>query len=343
MVNTMKLDTSLRAHNLREIPAAAKAAEEAGFDAVWTAEAGNDPFLPVALAAEHTSRVKIGTAVAIAFPRSPMATAYTAWDLAGLSGGRFILGLGTQVKGHIERRYSATWDAPVPRLREYIQSLRAIFECWSRGGAQLSYRGRYYNFSLMTPFFTPPRQDHPNLPIYIAGVNKHAIRLAGETCDGLHAHPFNSPRYLADFVLPNVERGLKQAGRSRRDFTVAATAFVIAGNNREEQERARAQVRRQIAFYASTRTYRVVLEMHGWGGVSDRLNEKAARGDWSDMAGEITDEMLDVYTVTGAWSDIGDRVRKRYEGLLDRVAFHVPYHAGMNEAEWRALARQFNG
>jgi len=339
----MKLDTTLISRKLSEIIPASKAAEEIGFDAMWTAEAGGDAFLPAVLAAEHTKRAKIGTAVAIAFPRSPMATAQMAWELAGLSSGRFILGLGTQVKGHIERRYGTKWEAPVPKLREYIQSLRAIFESWSKGGAKLSYSGKYYNFSLMTPFFTPAKHDWPNVPIFIAGVNEHIIRLAGEECDGLHAHPFHSPKYLADFVLPNVEKGLKKKGRDRRNFTIASIGFVIVGNTREEQERMRQQVRQQISFYASTRTYSIVLETHGWGAVSDRLNAKAAKGDWAGMASEITDEMLDVYTVTGTWDDIGDKVKKRYEGLLDRVAFYIPYQAGSNDAEWRRVAKQFNG
>ena len=208
----MKLDTGLSTRNLRDVPAAARAAETAGFDAIWIPEAGNDGFLPAALIAEHTRRIKMGTSVAIAFPRSPMVTAATAWDLAGLSEGRFVLGLGTQVKGHIERRYSTKWEAPVPRLREYILALRAIFKCWSEGGAKLSFQGKYYNFSLMTPFFTPARHNYANVPIHIAGVNEHIIRLAGELCEGLHAHPFNSPKYLREFVLPNVEKGLKKAG-----------------------------------------------------------------------------------------------------------------------------------
>jgi probable F420-dependent oxidoreductase len=338
----MKLDAMIMTHNLRGIPALAKAAEETGFDALWTVEAGNDPFLPATLATEHTTRLKVGTAVAIAFPRSPMATAYTAWDLAGLSGGRFVLGLGTQVKGHIERRYSTKWEEPVQRLREYIGSLRAIFECWSSGGTKLSYRGKHYNFSLMTPFFTPPRHDFANIPVYIAGVNERIIRLAGETCDGLHAHPFHSPKYLAEFVLPNIEAGLKKAGRSRKDFTISSNPFVIIGNSKEEQEKVRAQVRQHIAFYASTRTYRVVLEMHGWGDTSLRLNEKAAKGDWRGMANEITDEMLEVYAVTGTWDDIGQKLRRRYEGLLDRMALSAQYTPGVNEAEWRRLTRQFN-
>jgi len=339
----MKLDTGLMARDLREVPAAAKAAEEAGFDAIWTIEAGNDGFLPLALIAEHTRRVKMGTGVAIAFARSPMAMAHTAWDLAGLSQGRFILGLGTQVKGHIERRFSVKWEAPVPRLREYIESLRAIFKCWAEGGTRLKYEGKYYNFSLMTPFFTPQRHDHPNIPIYIAGVNQYICRLAGELCDGLHAHPFNSPQYLREFVIPNVEIGLKKSGRSRKDFSIAATAFAIAGQSKDEIERAKAGVRNQIAFYASTRTYKVVLDTHGFGEVSQRLNEKAAKGDWAGMADEITDEMLEVYAVAGTFDEIGAKVKARYEGLLDRVGFYIPYRAGVHDAEWRKLTKQFNG
>jgi probable F420-dependent oxidoreductase len=339
----MKLDTGLATRNLREVPAAAKAAEDAGFDAIWTAEAGNDGFLPIALIAEHTRRIKMGTSVAIAFPRSPMITAYTAWDLAGMSEGRFILGLGTQVKGHIERRFGVKWEAPVPRLREYIKSLRAIFKCWAEGGARLKFEGKYYNFSLMTPFFTPPRHNYPNVPIWIAGVNEHILRLAGELCDGLHVHPFHSPKYLREFLLPNLEKGLAKAGRSRKEVTLGTTAFVLIGRNRDEIERAKAGVRQQIAFYASTRTYRVVLEMHGWGDVSARLNEKAARGDWGGMASEITDEMLDVYAVAGTYDEIADKVMKRYDGLLDRVGFYIPYHAGTDDAEWRKLTRKFNG
>lgn len=339
----MKLDTGLSARNLRDVPAAAKAAEDAGFDAIWTAEAGNDGFLPLALIAEHTKRIKMGPSVAIAFPRSPMAMAYTAWDLAGMSEGRFILGLGTQVKGHNERRFSVKWEAPVPRLREYVLSLRAIFKCWAEGGTRLKFEGKYYNFSLMTPFFTPPKHDHSDIPIWIAGVNEYILRLAGELCDGLHAHPFNSPKYLREFVLPHVEHGLKKAGRSRKDFQIGTTAFVIVGRNQDEIERAKAGVRQQIAFYASTRTYKVVLDMHGWGEVSARLNHKAAQGDWGGMGKEITDEMLDTYAVVGTYDDIADKVMRRYDGLLDRVGFYIPYRAGLDDAEWRKLTRRFNG
>ncbi|MBF6567831.1 MAG: TIGR03617 family F420-dependent LLM class oxidoreductase [Candidatus Binataceae bacterium] len=338
----MKLDTALVARDLRTVPAAARAAEETGFDAVWTLEAGNDAYLPLVMAAEHTDRIKMGTGIAVAFPRSPMITAQTAWDLAGLSRGRFILGLGTQVKGHNERRYSVKWDAPVPRLREYIESMRAIWRCWAEGGKKLSYQGKYYNFSLMTPFFTPAQHDYSDIPIYIAGLNANICQLAGELCQGLHAHPFNSPKYLREFVIPNVEIGLRKSGKSRKDFSIVSMTFAIAARTREELARLREDARRQIAFYASTRTYQVVLDVHGWGEVATRLNQLAAKGDWNAMAAAITDEMLDTYTVTGTFDEIGAKVRSRYDGLLDRIAFYFPYRVGVDDEAWRKLTSEFN-
>jgi probable F420-dependent oxidoreductase len=338
----MKLDTALVSRDLRTVPASAKAAEEVGFDAVWTLETGDDPYLPLVMAAEHTARVMMGTAIAVAFPRSPMVTAQIAWDLAGLSRGRFILGLGTQVKGHNERRYSVKWEAPVPRLREYLESLRAIFKSWAAGGNQLAYHGKFYDFSLMTPFFTPAPHEFSDIPIYLAGVNEKICQLAGELCQGLHAHPFHSPKYLREFVLPNLEIGLKKSGRTRKDFSIASIAFVITGKSRAEIERMREEVRRQIAFYASTRTYRVVLDTHGWGEIVARLNQRAAKGDWDGMTAEISDEMVDTYSVSGAFDEIGDKVRARYEGLLDRIAFYMPYRAGIDDDAWRKLNYTFN-
>src|SRR5262249_27111173 len=193
-------------------------------------------------------------------------------------------------------RYSVKWEAPVPRLREYIDSLRAIFKCWAAGGNQLNYRGRFYNFTLMTPFFTPAAHEFSNIPIYIAGVNERIIQLAGELCEGFHVHPFHSPRYLREFVMPNLEAGFAKSGRTRNDIALATIAFVVTGKDRDELSRMREEVRRQIAFYASTRTYRVVLETHGWGEVAERLNQRAAKGDWNGMAAEISDEMVDTYS-----------------------------------------------
>ncbi len=339
----MKLDTHLYPSDPKEIPALGKAAEEAGFDAMWVTESSTDSLLACALIAEHTRRITIGPAVAIAFPRSPMITAYAAWELADLSSGRFVLGLGTQVRGHVERRFSSTWDEPVARLREYLSALKAIFRCWEGGGSRLRFEGKYYNFSLMTPAFTPPAHKYPKIPMFIAGVNKYMCRLAGELCDGLHAHPFHSAKYLSEFVLPNVEKGLKKSGRQRKDFTLATTAFAVVGNNKDEIERMREGVRRQIAFYGSTRAYQPVLEAHGWGSAGTRLIEKAAKGEWDAMAGEVTEEMMDAYSLVGTFDDIADKVKARYQGLLDRVALFTPYRPGINDAAWRKLTRQFNG
>jgi len=337
----MKLDVGIATRDLSEVPAEAKRAEQLGFDALWSMEAGNDGFLPLALAAEHTSRIKLGPSVAIAFPRSPMTMAYTAWDLAALSEGRFILGLGTQVKGHIERRYGVKWEAPVAKLREYILALKAIFKCWAEGGSKLSFQGKHYNLSLMTPFFAPKRHNYP-IPIFIAGVNERILRLAGEHCDGLHAHPFTSAKYLREFLIPHVEEGLKRSGRSREDFTIFTTAFVIVGRNQEEIERAKAGVCQQISFYASTRTYKIVLDMHGWGDLAYRLNQLAAKGDWPSMPRLISDDMLEVYAVSGTYDNIGEKVRERFDGLLDRVAFYVPYKAAFDDPTWSRLCEQFN-
>jgi probable F420-dependent oxidoreductase len=339
----MKLDLTLQTQVLSEVPAVARAAEEDGFDGLWTQETGNDGLLPLVLAAEHTAEIKLGTAIAVAFPRSPMSMAYIAWDVAGLSKGRFILGLGTQVKGHNERRFSVKWDAPVPRLREYIESLRAIFKCWDEGGKRLSYQGKFYNFSLMTPFFTPPHHEYSNIPIYVAGVNKHIAQLAGELCDGFHVHPFHSVKYLRESALPNIEIGLKKSGRARRDITLFTSVFAAVGRNDEQIAKMREQCRSQIAFYGSTRTYQPVLDAHGWGEACARLSQKAAKGDWRSMAAEVTDEMLDVYTVSGTFDNIAARIKERYTGLLDRFAFYFPYQRGTDDDQWRQVIKEFNG
>jgi probable F420-dependent oxidoreductase len=339
----MKLDTTLQTQRLRNIPATARATEAAGFAGLWSQETGNDGLLPLVLAAEHTEKILLGTAIAVAFPRSPMTMAYIAWDLAGLSDGRFILGLGTQVKGHNERRFSVKWDSPVPRLREYIESLKAIFKCWSEGGKRLSYQGKFYQFSLMTPFFTPPAHDYPNIPIYIAGVNKHICQLAGELCEGFHAHPFHSAKYLRETVIPNLEVGCKKTGRRRQDVTIFTSVFAATGRNDEQIHKAREAARGQIAFYASTRLYHPVLHAHGWGDAGERLTEKAAKGKWNEMNAEITDDMLEIFTVTGTFDKIAGKIKERYQGLLDRFSFYFPYQPGTDDDQWRQIIKEFNG
>jgi probable F420-dependent oxidoreductase len=336
----MKLDTAFAPTFLADVPALAKAAEAVGFDALWTAETSHDPYLPLPMVAEHTERITFGTSIAVAFPRSPLVHAQIAWDLATQSDGRFVLGLGTQVKGHNERRFGIKWEAPGPRLREMILCIRAIWDCW-QNGTRPRFEGEYYRFTLMTPFFSPGPIAHPKVPIWIAGVNTYMCELAGELCEGFHVHPFHSIRYLRESLLPEIGRGLAKAARQRGDITLSTSAFVIAGNNDEEIARAKDAVRLQIAFYASTRTYARVLQAHGWGDTSARLNEKAAKGDWTGMASEITDEMLDVYAVTARWDDVAAKVKSRYDGILDRVALYLPFRPEADGERWRRIVHAF--
>ncbi len=327
----MKIDSGLMSADLREVGRLAAHAEQVGYDGLWTAEAGHDPYLPVALAATTTERVTIGTNIAVAFPRSPLVHAQIAWDLQVASRGRFVLGLGTQVKGHNERRYSTAWTAPGPRLREMIQLIRHIWDVW-QNGVKPGFHGKHYQFSLMTPFFAPAPMEWPKIPIYIAGVKPYMCRLAGELCDGFHVHPFHSLKYLRETVMRSLEEGLQKSGRQRSDVTLATSGFVITGDNRDEIERAKGAVRQQISFYASTRTYIGVLEAHGWGETCYRLNEKAAKGDWAGMASLITDDMLQVYAVEGKYDDIPGLLKKKYEGVIDRLAFYVPLRPGSDDS-----------
>jgi len=332
----MQIDGIVMSTDLREAARLAAHAESMGYDGIWTAEAGHDPYLPVVVAATATERVTIGTNIAVAFPRSPLVHAQIAWDLQAASRGRFILGLGTQVKGHNERRYSTPWAAPGPRLREMIQLIRHIWDVWQHG-TRPGFQGKYYQFSLMTPFFSPAPLEWPHIPIYIAGVNPYMCRLVGELADGFHIHPFHSMKYIEETVIPNVEAGLRKSKRKRSDVTLATSGFVIAGRNRDEMARVREAVRQQIAFYASTRTYIGVLEAHGWGETCHRLNEKAASGDWAGMASLITDEMLEVYAVEGTFDDVPALVKKKYGGVIDRLAFYTPVRPGPDDAIWSRL------
>lgn len=333
MTSQIKLDAVLHPDpNLRNIPSVAAAAEEAGFAGLWDTETQHDPFLQLALAAPATKRLDLGTAIALSFTRSPMTMAYTAWDLAALSEGRFILGLGTQVKAHNERRFSVPWSNPLPRLREIINGMRAIWHAW-RTGEKLNFRGEYYTFSLMTPFFTPP--DHRyNIPIYIAGVNEGLCRLAGELCDGFHIHPLNSAKYVREVVRPGVEAGAKQAGRSIDDVSLSASVFVVTGSDQTQTENLRAFVQQQISFYASTPSYRVILDAHGWVEIGERLSGMAARKLWSEMPALVTDEMIDEFAIVAAPDKVGEAALARYAGLVDRITFYIPYLPGQFEALW---------
>jgi probable F420-dependent oxidoreductase len=327
----MRLDTTVPPIGLREVPAWARAAEAMGFHTLWSTETQHDPFLPLALIAEHTSRVRMGTAIAVAFARSPGALAYTAWDLAAFSAGRMILGLGTQVKAHIERRFGLPWPAsPVKRLREMVLGMRALWRTWQRG-ERLNLRGETLKLSLMTPFFNPGPIDHPHIPIFLAGVNRGLCRLAGQVAEGLHAHPYHSVEYLRQVVMPAVQEGLERSGRQRKDFTLSVTPFVVT------DEGERDFVRSQIAFYASTPSYRPVMALHGWGEVADRLQGLVRRGRWGEMSGMINDQMLETFAVVAPAQELAAALLARYQGLADQLTLYTPFIPGQRDAFWRGL------
>jgi len=345
----MKLDAALPPIQLKDVPAIAKAAQEIGFDALWTQETQHDPFLPCALIAEHSETLRFGTAIAVSFARSPANLAYTAWDLAAQSGGRFILGLGTQVKAHIERRFGMAWPESVTgKLREQIQVIRAFWDCW-QNGTKLNFRGEYYKATLMSPFFQPPplpSLPSPNsgiwggegggvIPIYIAGVNTGLAKLAGELCEGFHAHPFNSPRYMNEVILPAMEDGLQKSGRSRKDIIVSMTPFVATSPEEE------AFARMQIAFYASTPSYHSVMDFHGWGETAQKLSGFAAKGEWAEMPMLITDEMLNEFCLMTTQEKLAEDLKKRFTGIADRLTLYSPFVPGEKDEWWKNLAEAF--
>lgn len=334
----MKLDVGLGTEGkyLKNLDRTARAADDLGFAGLWTSETKHDGFLPLAIAANATERLDLGTSVAIAFSRSPMETAQTAWDLQDLSDGRFILGLGTQVKAHITRRFSMPWDKPTARLCEYILALRAIWESFQTEGP-LKFEGEFYQHTLITPFFNPGPIEHPDIPIYIAGVNTRLAQLAGEICSGFHVHPFHSPEYVRKTVQPAIAAGTKEAGRDPGSVELATSVFVITGATEEKTSRQRESIRSQISFYASTPTYRTVLEAHGWQDVGEKLGTMAREKKWQMMPSLITDEMLSAFAVEAAPDEVGPALRERYEGLIDRVALYIPFVSGERDEFWRAV------
>jgi probable F420-dependent oxidoreductase len=330
----MKFDATLPLTGLKDVPAIARAAEEVGLDTLWTQETQHDPFLPCTLIAEHTTRLRFGTGIAVSFARSPANIAYAAWDLAAQSDGRFILGLGTQVRAHIERRFGQQWpDSVTRKLREQIQVIRAFWDCW-QNGTKLNYRGEYYKITLMSPFFNPGAIQHPNIPIYVAGVNTGLARLAGELCEGFHVHPLHSARYVREVILPAMEEGAIKMGRKREDVSVSITAFVAT--TPEEMNSARTQ----ISFYASTPSYRPVMDLHGWAGTAEKLSAHAARGEWAEMPTLITDEMLNEFCLMTEESKLAVELKKRYAGIADRLTLYTPF-IPEEQARWKRLVPNF--
>jgi probable F420-dependent oxidoreductase len=304
---------------------AAARAEALGFDAVYTSETEQDAVLSLPLVAEHTDSVELGTRVTLAFTRSPMVLAYQGWALQRYSNGRFVLGLGTQVKGHNERRFGVEWTSPGPRLREVVESIRHVWSVWQGESDELDYRGEHYSFSLMTETFDPGPIDHPHAPIYIAAVNEYNVRLAGEVCDGLHMHSFNTPAYTEDVIGPLVAEGAEDAGRSRGEVSLSASPFVVTGETEEERDRKREEVRRRIAFYGSTRTYHDVLEHHGWKSVGEELHELSKEQAWDEMTDLVTDEMVATFALDADPAELRAEALDVYGDAADRIALPLEH------------------
>lgn len=330
----MQFDAHLRSPDVEKTAKRAGRAESLNFDGAWVTEVDHSPVVLSTEMVNGTDSIDIGTAIAVAFPRSPMVTAYTAWDLQSLSDGRFMLGLGTQVKGHIERRFSETWDAPGPRLRDYVKAVQHLWDAWATE-SEVDYHGEYYTIDLCPPEFTPERITNPHIPIYVAGVNSFNIQLAGHLCDGLHLHPVHSPAYIREKVLPFLEQGADHGSRNRSDVTIAASVFAITGETKEEIELAREEVRREIGFYGSTRTYKTIFEVHGWEKVSDELHALSKAGRWDEMSELVTDEMLEAFAVEGHWDELRSLIEKRYEHV-DRVSVYRAFDGG---DYWHKLMR----
>jgi len=336
----MRLETGVVAPSIDQLAGYVRQLEEIGYDSIVTPEAGHDPFLPLMIIAEHTQRVKFGTAVAIAFPRSPFVTAQLSWDLQRYSGGRFMLGLGTQVKGHNERRYSTPWPAPPgPRLREYILCLKAIFKTF-QSGARPDYTGKHYQFTLISPFFNPGPNPNGEIPIYISAVNKYNCRLVGELCQGIRMHGFNTPKYTREVILPSIEEGVKRAGRKLSDIDIVGGAFLVTGKSEEEIEKAKGPVKQQIAFYGSTRSYHPVFEVHGWEEIGMRLYRLSMEGKWPEMASEITDEILDQFAIVAPYDELADRLRERYFGVVSTLDFGFAIRGPEDQERLRFLVQE---
>ena len=314
----MRIETTIPMDDWRRAADAARSAEERGFDGVVSFEIGHDPFTPLAFAALATERIRLGTAIAVCFPRSPMVVANIAWDLHVHSRGRFTLGLGTQVKGHNERRFSTPWTPPLPRLREYVESLRAIWRCWEHG-EKLAYEGEHYRFTLMTPEFSPEPSGLGPIPISVAAVRPAMMRLAGRACDGVRLHGFATRKYLEEVAMPAIEAGLARSGRERSQFEVWGGGFIATGKDEEAVRKQLEMIRYRIAFYGSTRSYHGVLALHGWEDLGMKLHRMSKEGRWSKMAAEVPDDVLPAFTVIATYDQLAGAIAERFGGISDSL------------------------
>ncbi len=329
----MKVD-GFAGFDLTTAAQAAREAEEAGYSGVWSAETSHDPFFPLLLAAEHTTSIEVGTSIAVAFARNPMLLANVSYDLQAFSGGRFILGLGSQIKPHITKRFSMPWSHPAPRMREMILAIRAIWDCWNNA-TLLEFRGEYYSHTLMTPFFNPGPNPHGDAKIFLAGVGELMTEVAGEVADGFICHSFTTERYLRDVTLPALARGREKAGKTMKGFEITGPSFIVTGTDEAEMSQAADGTRQQIAFYGSTPAYRPVLDRHGWGGLHDELNALSKQGKWVEMGKLIDDDMLNTFAVVAEPEHVAHELHRRYGDAIQRISFYAPYRSDPDR--WRKV------
>ncbi|MBU9764329.1 LLM class F420-dependent oxidoreductase [Mycobacterium sp. TNTM28] len=303
---------------LTEVADTARELEAQGYDGCFTGEINHDPFLPLTIAAEHTTRIQLGTSIAVAFARSPMTTAQLGWDLQTFSGGRFILGLGTQIQPHIEKRFSMPWSHPARRMREYIEALHAIWGCW-RDGTKLRFEGEFYTHKIMTPMFTPEPSDLPHPKVFLAAVGELMTEVCGEVADGLLAHAFTTRRYLDEVTLAALQRGLDRSGRDRGEVELSCPVFIVTGADEQEMAAASVATRKQLAFYGSTPAYRKVLDLHGWGELHTELHRLSLAGEWDTMGTLIDDEVLAAFAVVAPLAELAGALQRRCAGVIDRV------------------------
>jgi probable F420-dependent oxidoreductase len=310
---------------------AAAQQEARGYDGIWVPETSHDPFLPLILAAEHTERLDLATGIVVAFARNPMTLAQVSWDLQAASRGRFILGLGSQIKPHITKRFSMPWSSPAARMREMILAIRAIWGSWNQG-TKLDFRGDFYSHTLMTPFFNPGPNPHGDARIFLAGVGQLMTQVAGEVADGFLCHGFTTRQYLDEITLPNLAKGRAKAGKSMDGFQLAGPMFVVTGRDEAEMAEAAKGVKGQMAFYGSTPAYRPVLDLHGWGDLQEELNRLSKEGRWAEMGDLIDDDMLVTFAVVAPIDRVAGALKERWGDVLDRLSFYAPYDT--DRAQW---------
>ncbi|MGD9602234.1 MAG: TIGR03617 family F420-dependent LLM class oxidoreductase [Gammaproteobacteria bacterium] len=335
----MKIDCLMPAAMPEQVTSKARELERLGFDGVWTFEAMNDAFFPLAFAAAGTRHIELGTNIAVAFARTPFSMAQVAWDLQRYSGGRFHLGLGTQVRQHVERRFSAAFDHPAARVTDYIRCVRAIWDTFQHG-TRPSYQGPFYQFKLINPFFQPGPLPQPDIPIYLAGVNPRMCRAAGEVADGFHVHPMHTAGYLRDVVRPALDEGARSRNLRVTDLTLYSPVFVITGETQAEVDAMTQVVRRQVSFYGSTPSYAAVLDYIGHADLSKRLGALMREGRMDEMPAAVPDTVLEQVAIIGRPSEIGRRIRERYDGLLDRVSLYMTMGGEGSFNQWPELIAQ---